>query len=60
MRSQCSEMRYCKISKKMSLFFGLTEFRLFEARVPEFDTQPLPPTPCTVYSTLYTGQILGL
>ncbi len=38
------EMRYCEISQKMSsLYFGLAVFCQFEARSPEFDTQPLPP-----------------
>ncbi len=46
-----AEMRYCEIRKEMSsLYFGLAVFRLFEARVPEFDTQPLPPVQCT-YTT---------
>jgi hypothetical protein len=36
-------MRYCKISKEMlSLYFGFAEFCRPEARVLEFDTQPLP------------------
>jgi hypothetical protein len=40
-------MSYWKISKEMSsLYFGLALFCLFEARVPEFDTQPLPPNSC--------------
>jgi hypothetical protein len=44
-------MRYCEISKEMSLlYFGLAVFCLFEARVPEFDRQPLPPTSCGLYS----------
>jgi hypothetical protein len=39
-----AEMRYCEISTEiLSLYFGLAVFRLFEARVPEFNTQPLPP-----------------
>jgi hypothetical protein len=41
------EMRHCEISKEMSLlYFGLA---LFEARVPEFDRQPLPPLICGLY-----------
>ncbi len=55
---QCtSEMRNCEISKDMSsLLFGLAVFCLFEARVPEFDTQPLPlsPPPTAVDCTVYT------
>ncbi len=36
------KMRYCEISKEMSsLYFELAVFRLFEARVQEFDTRPL-------------------
>jgi hypothetical protein len=36
-------MIYSKISKEMlSLYFELDVFCLFEARVPEFDPQPLP------------------
>jgi hypothetical protein len=38
------EIRCCKISKEMlALYFGLAVFYLFEARVPEYDTQPPPP-----------------
>ncbi len=45
-----SEMRYCEISKEMSSFyFGVSVFCLFEARVPEFDTQPLLPNSCGLY-----------
>ncbi len=33
------------------MYFGLDVFCLFEARVPERDTQPLPPTAVDVYST---------
>jgi hypothetical protein len=45
------EMRCCEISTEMSsLFFGLAVFCLFEASVPEFDTQPLPPKSCGLYS----------
>ncbi len=47
------EMRYREISKEMSsLNFGLHVFCQFEARVPEFDTQPLPRKSCgcTVYT----------
>ncbi len=40
------KMTYSKISKDMSLYFGLDVFCLFEARVPQFDTQPLPPDSC--------------
>jgi hypothetical protein len=37
-------MRYCYISKEMSsLYSCLAVFCLSEARIPEFDTQPLPP-----------------
>ncbi len=40
------EMRYCEISKEMSLlYFGLAVLCPFEARDPEFDKQPLPPPP---------------
>jgi hypothetical protein len=46
-----SEMRYCEISKEMSsLYFGLAVFCLFEPRVPEFYTQPLPPSSCGLKS----------
>ncbi len=38
------------------LYFGITVFCLFEARVPEFDSQPLPPAAVEVY----TASILGL
>ncbi len=31
------EVRYCEISKEMSLYFGLDVFCQFESRVPEFD-----------------------
>jgi hypothetical protein len=63
-----AEMRYFDISKEMSsLYFGLALFCLFEARVLEFDTLPLPPTSCRLYrySVEYTGlgalrPILGL
>jgi hypothetical protein len=45
------DMRYCEISKEMSLYFGLTVFCLFEAEITEFDTQPLPsPVQCTLYT----------
>jgi hypothetical protein len=50
-------MKYCEISKEMSLFsFGLAVFCLFEARVPEFDRQPLLPlaVECAVQFSLYT------
>ncbi len=47
-------MRYCEISKEMSsLYFGLAVFCLFEASVPEFDTQPLLPKSCGL-CTVYT------
>jgi hypothetical protein len=37
----------CEIGKKMfSLYFGFAVFCLFEVRVPELDTQPLPPDSC--------------
>jgi hypothetical protein len=43
-------MRYCEISKEMSsLYFGLPGFCLFEATVPEFDTQPPPPHSSVMY-----------
>ncbi len=58
-----SEMRYCEISKEMSLlYFGLDVFCQFEARVPEFDQRSV----CSVYCTEGGGvggvayQILGL
>jgi hypothetical protein len=45
-----TEMRYCEISKEMSsLCFVLVIFCLFEAGVPEFDMQPLPPSSCGLY-----------
>jgi hypothetical protein len=45
-------MRYCEISKDLSsLYFRLAVFCLFEAQVPEFDTQP--PSPLTLQCTLY-------
>jgi hypothetical protein len=51
-------MKYWEISNAMSsLYFGLALFCLFEARVPEFNRQPLPPNSCglySVHSTLYT------
>jgi hypothetical protein len=38
-----TDMRYCEISKDMSSwYFGLAAFCLYEDRVPEVDTQPLP------------------
>ncbi len=41
----------CGISKEMSsLCFGQAVFSLFEAIVREFDTQPLPPVQCTLYT----------
>jgi hypothetical protein len=58
-------MRYCEISKeRSSLYFGLAVFCLFEARVPEFKTQP-PPPPTAVEYAVYTEhrtlrQILGV
>ncbi len=48
-----AEMRYCEISKQLlSLYFRLAVFCLFEASVPELDTQPLPLTAvdCIVYT----------
>jgi hypothetical protein len=50
-KEQEAEMRYCEISKEMSsLYSGLALFCPFEARVPEFDTQPIPsPVQCTMY-----------
>jgi hypothetical protein len=36
----------------MYLYKGLAVFCQFEARVPEFDTLPLPPSAVEVYSTL--------
>jgi hypothetical protein len=45
------EMMYCEISKEMLLlYFGLTVFCRLEARVPEYDTQPLPPNSSGLYS----------
>ncbi len=51
-----TEMRYCEISKEMlSLYFGLAVFCIFDARVPEFDMQPLLPQQLwTVQCTLYS------
>ncbi len=52
---QMSEMRHCEISKEMSsLYFGLAVFFLFEARIPEFGTQPLPPNSCGLNSVQRT------
>jgi hypothetical protein len=46
-------MRYCEINKEMSsLYFGLAVFYLFESSVLDFDTQPLPPNSCGLYSVL--------
>jgi hypothetical protein len=45
-------MRYYEISKEMSSFyFGLAVFCLFEARVLEFDTQPLSPSSSGLHRT---------
>jgi hypothetical protein len=53
-RANSTEMRYCEISKEMSsLYFGLAVLSLFEARVPEFDTQPQAPDSCGLYSVHY-------
>ncbi len=42
MRTPTKDEVRCKISKEMSsLYFGLAVFCLFEARGPEFGTQPL-------------------
>ncbi len=44
-------MRYCEISTEMpSLCFGFAVFWILEARVLEFDMQPLPPNSCGLYS----------
>jgi hypothetical protein len=44
-------MRFCEISKEMSsLYLELAVFCLSEAKVPEFDTQPMPPNSCSLYS----------
>ncbi len=54
-----SEMWYNEISTEMSsLYFGLSVFCLFEARVPEFDTLPLPPT--AVHSPLNIASNFGV
>ncbi len=51
-------MRYCEISKEMSsLYFGLAVFCLFEARILEFDTQPLPLNSCGLYNVHCTLNI---
>jgi hypothetical protein len=53
-----SGLRYCEIRKEMSsLYFGLAVFCLFEARIPEFDTQPPLHAACTHWTL---RQILGL
>ncbi len=53
-----SEIRYCGISKEMSsLYIGLVVFCLFEAGVPEFDTQPFP-RPVQLHCTLWVCAIL--
>jgi hypothetical protein len=55
-----AEMRYCEISKEMSSwYFGQAVFCLFEARVPEFDTQTLPSPPCNIHYTLNTASNSG-
>jgi hypothetical protein len=54
-----------QISKEMPLYFTLAVFCLFEARVPELDTQPLPPPPqlwmysvhCILNSATYSGNL---
>jgi hypothetical protein len=47
-------MRYCEISKEMSsLYFGHSVMQV-EARVKEFDTQPLTPNSCGLYCVQYT------
>ncbi len=50
-------MKYYEINiEVLSSLFGLAVSCLFEARVPEFETQPLPPPPpssCWLYSVHY-------
>jgi hypothetical protein len=51
-------MRCCEISKEMSsLYFGLAVFCLFDARVPEFETQPSPPVQCTLNTASNYGTL---
>jgi hypothetical protein len=59
---QITEVRYCETSKEMSSSYcGLATFCLFEAGVPKFDTEPLPPSSCGLYSVHCTlRQFLGL
>jgi hypothetical protein len=53
-------MRYSEISKEMSsLYFGLAVFCLFEARVPEVDTQSVLLNSCGLYSGHCTLNILS-
>jgi hypothetical protein len=55
-------MKYCEISKEMSLLpFGLAVFCLSEARVPEFDRQPLLPLAAefAVQFSLYTRHCIN-